>query len=793
MFRFVGLRPYKTAAGINKLKEKLFPQIAIEDLTQFFDNPDSYVSLVPKEEQWNLYFTASSVTGDGAKRKFEWQDVIPIDVDNIDPHRIDETINAVIPALGLEFNKTAILFSGHGLQMFVKVRDPWDKEGYFNTHRAAYKVWVDRAQKALEAAGLPGEMDSSVWSPGRLMRTPGTINRKKDRPEVTSFMIQTQLVAIDFDWPEMMGVRSVSSDTYIMPSELKSFPTPDTEAVLEECEFLKWCNKYQADVKEPQWYAMLSITANSYGHKTPMQRDRGASLTHEYSKKHPNYDYDNTQAKLEQALKKSGPRTCANINSLWDGCKNCKHFGSDLKSPIMIRGENYIKTKDTGFYSMAVSSDGRIVRGKPCFEDLVKYFDQQYNFITSVNKTCHIYDGKKWVELPDSLIEAFAQDHFEPAANTAMTKEFLNLVYRKNIRQEDWFISTTFGKINFNNGVYDIASNELKPHSREFGFTYCLPYDYDPKATAPRFEQFLKEVTDGDEQLIDVLLEYAGYCFSFSECKYQKALILEGDGKNGKSVFLDLMKHLAGEDNVSSLSMLDLGNDLGRSLLENKLFNISEETPANSLKDTSIFKNLVTGGTVTVRRLYKGIKQINNRAKFIFACNELPRNYDQTYGLYRRFIIVPFDVVFDGPREDKDIKTKLFAERSGIFNLIIQGWKRLEKQGRFSESESIERKLNEYRLDSNDVFSFMDEYEYVFKPNSFVEQDKLYEEYRSHCIQSGIADRFIRTKSTFSKYVIKTYKGVEIERRRFADGQKRIRFYKNIGKLGEQDGQTETF
>jgi putative DNA primase/helicase len=94
-----------------------------------------------------------------------------------------------------------------------------------------------------------------------------------------------------------------------------------------------------------------------------------------------------------------------------------------------------------------------------------------------------------------------------------------------------------------------------------------------------------------------VLLEFMGYCLSgISPAIGQKALIMLGAGSNGKSVFIDVLKHLAGKNNYSTLSMgKDINNTEQRQQLDGKLFNVSEEAPTNSMVDGSIF---IEPGTV---------------------------------------------------------------------------------------------------------------------------------------------------------------------------------------------------
>jgi len=195
--------------------------------------------------------------------------------------------------------------------------------------------------------------------------------------------------------------------------------------------------------------------------------------------------------------------------------------------------------------------------------------------------------------------------------------------------------------------------------------------------------------------------------------------VLEGEGANGKSTFIDVLKALAGEDEknpqtkiYASLTIDDINkSEYNRQMLDGKLFNISEETPTKALVNNSLFKSLTTGGEVQVRSPYKEPYFIRNRAKFIFSCNELPFSPDNSFGYYRRLIIIRFLQKFtkDTPGYDPHINVKLLKELSGIFNIALAGYKRLVKQKGFTEAKSVEQTLESYQIDNDSVLRWFKE------------------------------------------------------------------------------------
>ena len=64
-----------------------------------------------------------------------------------------------------------------------------------------------------------------------------------------------------------------------------------------------------------------------------------------------------------------------------------------------------------------------------------------------------------------------------------------------------------------------------------------------------------------DEDAQKVLAEYIGWIFT--PLKLEKCLFLYGSGKNGKSVFVDIVEALLGKENISHESLSDMCGENG--------------------------------------------------------------------------------------------------------------------------------------------------------------------------------------------------------------------------------------
>lgn len=728
--QILGLRDFAGSDGKRGKRETFFSKgWRVEDIQDIFAKPLEVLKEVPEDQRYNLYFTVAHCF-EAPGRKLENQWMIPFDIDGINVEQAEAVARVAISTLELEWNQVPVVFSGNGVQFFVGTTEPIIDEEFFDATREHYKAICGMINVALKEKDLEGTCDPSVYSKGRLMRMPETENRKPSKTTRVAKVLQPRIEYVDFNIKERSGIQELSQHDAISIEVAKKLPDADAKTIKDECAFIKHCAEAPGTVVEPQWYAMLSIVS-----RFPNGREEAHSL----SEGHPQYSAYETDLKIDQALTNSGPRTCKNINALWEGCSGCKHFGTDLVSPILIQGENYIRTEKTGFHSTVVTAEGKVKTGKPVVEDLAKFFYREHQYVTiDESKRVFIFTGTHWTEYLDARIEAYAQQHFNPKPNTHTRNEFKNHLKCTHLVSNNFFEGTVQGKMNFKNGVLDIQNGEFTPHSPNFGFRYVLDYEYNPRAACPTFDRFMDDITEGDAERQQVLLEFAGYAFSNDSCWADKSLLLLGKGYNGKSTFIDLLGTLAGKDTYSVLSMSDIHDAAARYRLEGKLFNISEETSTTSLSDSSLFKNLVTGGEVMVKRLYSQPYEIKNRAKFIFGMNELPKSKDKTDALYRRMLIVPFTAQFTPEKGNRDpfIKKKLRQELPGIFNRIIDGYKRLKSQGDFTSSAAAEAALLAYRNENNSAIKFVQECLQVYSKSDqehYVEKKNMYKDYSFWC------------------------------------------------------------
>jgi len=383
------------------------------------------------------------------------------------------------------------------------------------------------------------------------------------------------------------------------------------------------------------------------------------------------------------------------------------------------------------------------------------------------NNFIYIFNGEYWDLLGEQDVKAFlgkaaekmGVDKFE-----ARFCEFKKLLLSQFM--EEAYLPKPERKynrvlINLQNGTLEITPKgvKLRPHSRVDFLTYQSPFKYDKKAKATLFKKYLNTVQPDIERQ-NVLAEYIAYIFTH-HLKLEKALLLYGSGANGKSVFFEIITALLGRKNVTNYSLYNLTKEQGhyRAKIGDALLNYCSDI--NGKLESSIFKLLVSGEPVEARALYGQPYVLNDYAKLMFNCNELPKNVELTNAFFRRFLIIPFDVTIPENEQDKELSKKIIdSELSGVFNWILEGLQRLLKQKNFSKCKAADDQLNDYRLNSDNLHLFLEDRFFTKSIKETETLDSLYLDYKMFCLDDNYRPF---SKKNFSKQL--ESKGFEIKRR----------------------------
>lgn len=336
--------------------------------------------------------------------------------------------------------------------------------------------------------------------------------------------------------------------------------------------------------------------------------------------------------------------------------------------------------------------------------------------------------------------------------------------------------------VSLSNGILDIdhlmAGREdcLVPHNPLWFSSVCLPYAFDPEADCPTWKQMLEQNLEGDAERIKLLQEWAGYLIT-ADTSQQKFMVLEGDGANGKSVYMAGVTAMLGRESVSNISLELFGQRFMLTETLGKLANISTDMGEVDKVAEGHLKSFTSGDRMFFDR--KGIPGLSTTptARLMAATNNRPRFTDRSSGVWRRMILVPFRrEIADGKRVRGADRTEFWVDNgevSGIFNWAIAGLHRLRQQGGFTKSKICEAALDEYRKQNNPARNFLLECCEETDSAAGISCSDLYREYARWCTSRGYRPL---GEAEFGKEVKRCFKNCERKRNR-ESGERIYRYY----------------
>lgn len=289
--------------------------------------------------------------------------------------------------------------------------------------------------------------------------------------------------------------------------------------------------------------------------------------------------------------------------------------------------------------------------------------------------------------------------------------------------------------INVQNGLLNVITLTLEPHSPTFFSCLQLPVQYDPQASCPAWDKFVTGTFPDDSG--QVAWEIVARLMT-TDGSIQKVVLLLGEGANGKSTFLAAVLAFLGKYNCSSVALQKLEADrFSVARLVGKMANICADLPSSHLATTSMFKALTGRDSINAERKYRDSFEFTPFAKLVFSANQLPRSDDSSHGFFRRWLIVRFNRVFEAgakgtlSREELDAQLASPEELSGVLNRALASLPALRKSG-FTITASMTDAWNEFRRETDPFSTWLDAH-VMDRPDSFVPKRELVDAYAAYC------------------------------------------------------------
>lgn len=294
---------------------------------------------------------------------------------------------------------------------------------------------------------------------------------------------------------------------------------------------------------------------------------------------------------------------------------------------------------------------------------------------------------------------------------------------------------------NMKNGTFELKAGKFREARREDLITKVAGIEYDPSAKCPRWEQFITEIMNNDEERIAYFQKFAGYSAS-GDTSEESFQIGYGNGANGKSKLIEIMLHIWGDYAMQASSALFMmkkkeagsANPELVSVRGKRLVFVSETGEGKSL-DEEFVKSATGNDWITTRDLYEKTISFKPEAKFFLATNHKPLIRGTDNGIWRRITLIPFEVTFEKDKQDKKLAEKLQAEASGIFNWIAKGFQMWMEQG-LAPSELMSAATADYRKSMDSIGNFLDDCCVIHEEARAGLKD-LYQAYKDWCLENG--------------------------------------------------------
>jgi len=364
------------------------------------------------------------------------------------------------------------------------------------------------------------------------------------------------------------------------------------------------------------------------------------------------------------------------------------------------------------------------------------------------SETLYSYNGKYFEPLTEFYLKRFIANYFviqgypdnwTPSLSQQIAEGIKMLPSLELIQAFD--DNPNF--INMNNGVYNLTTHKLSPHDSSYNFSTIIDVDYNPDAPTPEnFNRFLETTftltpQEGSEETyftpdydaIDSVIQLGGYAL-YPQNKIEGLFMFMGSGSNGKSLLIQILSSFFPDKFITDMSLRILSKEssFDREPLIDSRLNISGEEKGKPM-DAEQIKKITSGQAVMVARKFKTPYRLIPNTLLVMDSNTIPQFRDHTHGTMRRMYFFKFKNEFT-PQKDYDKATpeqrenkrlfpminrdtflpNILAERSGIFNLFIDGLNKLkENDWNFPRSENSEEMMADYMEETDTLGTWLTE------------------------------------------------------------------------------------
>jgi len=294
--------------------------------------------------------------------------------------------------------------------------------------------------------------------------------------------------------------------------------------------------------------------------------------------------------------------------------------------------------------------------------------------------------------------------------------------------------------LNCLNGVVDLRTGEMYKHDTRFKLTKLVPVNYNPRAEAPTWMRFLKDIFEKDE-IIEFLQRCLGYSITGS-VEELKLFVCLGPKHAGKSTLLGTVQKILGEDYARTIptDAILRGRDKGdphptsRAILYGVRLGVLFETEENKFFSSAITKRLIGGDKIDARYMRQDYFEFEPTHKIWLVTNYKPITDDEA--LISKILLFPFKKSFPEEQQNKRLREQLWQEREGILRWLVEGALLWQKKRLQDPPMEVRMATYAYQCEMNVITRWIEEC-CIKDPMSATELKILYEAYEKWCSENG--------------------------------------------------------
>ena len=593
---------------------------------------------------------------------------------------------------GFPIQPSIVVHSGNGLHPYWILDEPVNLQ----RDHVAFRSLLRRMAGALGA-------DLAAAEPARVLRIPGTLNRKSNPPK--------DVVLVSCDGTRTYQIEDF--DEFLPPepkrAELSGFGN-NNGAALSSTDRLRQARAYARKIPG----AVEGQNGDNDTFRAACKLLRGFNLSESETFDVLASEYNTrcqppwTERELQETIRSAERYGQEPVGGRLNGDRPAQRYG--------IRSEEADDEPQEPPRPTRYSDDALASLFSDSHKDDFLYIDQ-WGWVQ--------WTGTRWQRVPDvvvmscvrqvcrsqselckvdpGLTEAARQGLARGIASAKVVAGVTSLARTdmRHYRASSQF-DVNLWQFNTPGGTIDLKTGELGPHRKADLITKIA--NAAPQGECPRWLAFLDRVTDGNEDLQSYLQRLAGYAL-VGDPSEECVDFFYGMGGNGKGTFLRTLQHIFGEYGTTAQTETFLEargerhpTDIAK--LAGARLVVAQEIDEGQRWNESRLKTLTGRDVMTARFMRRDLFDFTPQFTLIISGNNKPSLKTVDEAWRRRLHLVPFLVNIPKAEQNLDLKDELLAEADGILAWAVAGcldWQR----NRLSPPEAVQAATAEYLADED--------------------------------------------------------------------------------------------